>query len=342
MKYLLEKLFAGFLALSVMLMYSSCIREDVSGNDPYANFESLWRIIDEQYCFLDYKNKEYGLDWNEVHERYSKRISPDMTNYNLFEVLSEMVNELRDGHVNLGSGMATSQYREWFDAYPRNFSDSIQSNYLKKDYIITSGMVYQILENNIGYVYCESFSNGIGDGNLDYMLKKLELCDGIIIDVRNNGGGNLTTAHKLAARFTNDKKLIGYMSYKTGPGHDEFSTPEPVYIEPSNGVRWQKKAVVLTNRRSYSSTNDFVNIMKQLPNVTIMGDKTGGGSGLPFSSEIPNGWSIRFSASPMFDSEMNQLEFGIDPDIKIDMKDSDINNGKDTIIEEACIFLKKN
>ena len=107
---------AGFSLLSV-----SCIREDVSGNTPEANFESLWRIIDQQYCFLDYKHEVYGLDWNEVHERYARRITPSMTNENLFEVLSDMVNELRDGHVNLSSSMATSQYREWFDSYPRKF-----------------------------------------------------------------------------------------------------------------------------------------------------------------------------------------------------------------------------
>lgn len=327
---------AGFSLLSV-----SCIREDVSGNTPEANFESLWRIIDQQYCFLDYKHEVYGLDWNEVHERYAHRITPSMTNENLFEVLSDMVNELRDGHVNLSSSMATSQYREWFDSYPRNFSDSIQSNYLGKDYIISSGLEYQILENNIGYIYCSSFSNGIGDGNLDQTLNRLAICDGIIIDVRNNGGGNLTTAQKLAARFTNEKTLVGYISHKTGPGHQDFSAPKEVYIEPSNGIRWQKKAVVLTNRRSYSATNDFVNCMKQFPNVTVVGDKTGGGSGLPFSSEIPNGWSIRFSASPMFDPEMKQLEFGIDPDVKVDMTSEDMQKGKDTLIETACQILKK-
>lgn len=102
-----------------------------------------------------------------------------------------------------------------------------------------------------------------------------------------------------------------------------------------------KKVVVLTNRRSYSATNDFVNSMNQFPNVTLVGDKTGGGSGLPFSSEIPNGWSIRFSASPMFDPNMNQLEFGIDPDVKVDMKSEDMQRGKDTIIETACEILKK-
>ena len=162
----------------------------------------------------------------------------------------------------------------------------------------------------------------------------------LIIDVRDNGGGNLTTAQRLAGRFTNEKVLVGYMTHKTGPGHNDFSDPAPVYLESSTGIRWQKKAVVLTNRRSFSATNDFVNCMRQLPLVTIVGDKTGGGSGLPFSSEIPNGWSIRFSASPMYDTDMNQLEFGIDPDIKVDMTSEDMQRGKDTMIEKACEILK--
>lgn len=323
-----------------LLCATSCIREDVSGNTPEANFESLWKIIDEQYCFLDYKKHEYGLDWNQVHETYAKRITPSMGWEALFEVLSEMVAELRDGHVNLTSSLASSQYRQWFDSYPRNFSDSIQSIYLKKDYNQSSGLTYQILENNIGYIYCSSFSNGIGDGNLDQTLNRLAICDGLIIDVRNNGGGNLTTAQKLAARFTNQKTLVGYMTHKTGKGHSDFSNPYPVYIEPSNGIRWQKRAVVLTNRRSFSATNDFVNSMKQFPLITIVGDKTGGGSGLPFTSEIPCGWSIRFSASPMLDPQMNQIEFGINPDVKVDMTSEDMQKGKDTMIEIACKLLK--
>lgn len=323
-----------------LLSATSCIREDVSGNTPEANFESLWKIIDEQYCFLDYKKQEYGLDWDQVHETYAKRITPSMGWEALFEVLSEMVAELRDGHVNLTSSLASSQYRQWFDSYPRNFSDSIQSIYLKKDYNQSSGLTYQILENNIGYIYCSSFSNGIGDGNLDQTLNRMAICDGLIIDVRNNGGGNLTTAQKLAARFTNQKTLVGYMTHKTGKGHSDFSNPYPVYIEPSNGIRWQKRAVVLTNRRSFSATNDFVNSMKQFPLITIVGDKTGGGSGLPFTSEIPCGWSIRFSASPMLDPQMNQIEFGINPDVKVDMTSEDMQKGKDTMIEIACKLLK--
>ena len=112
-----------------------------------------------------------------------------------------------------------------------------------------------------------------------------------------------------------------------------FSKPYAIYLEPANGVRWQKKVVVLTNRRSFSATNDFVNHMRCLPNVTTIGDKTGGGSGMPFTSELPNGWSVRFSASPHFDAEMNHIEFGIEPDIKADMLQEDELRGKDTLIE---------
>ena len=130
------------------------------------------------------------------------------------------------------------------------------------------------------------------------------------------------------------------MSNKPGPGHNDFPTPKAVWLNPSlDRFRWQKQAVGLTNRRSFSATNDFVNRMKILPKVTIIGDKTGGGSGLPFSSELPNGWSVRFSASPMYDADMQHLEFGIDPDIKVNMSSEDMQRNVDTIIEAAREYL---
>ena len=134
--------------------------------------------------------------------------------------------------------------------------------------------------------------------------------------------------------------LTGYIRHKTGKGHNDFSEPYPIELEPSNSIRWQKKTVVLTNRRSYSATNDFVNQMSCLPNVTIMGDKTGGGSGMPFTSELPNGWTVRFSASPHFNADMEQIEWGIEPDIKINMDETDEAKHIDTIIEKARAFLK--
>lgn len=328
----------GFL-FALLPLLSGCIREEEVVNTPQGNFETLWKIIDEQYCFLEYKQ----IDWNAIHTKYSKLVTNNMTSEGLFEVLGNMLNELQDGHVNLASSHNVSYYDAWYQDYPRNFrEDIVEDYYLGKassDYRTAAGIKYKILEDNIGYIRYESFSSGIGNGNLDEILSYLAVCNGVIIDVRSNGGGNVTNSTRIAARFTNEKVLTGYIRHKTGKGHNDFSDPYPIYLEPNDGVRWQKKAVVLTNRRSYSATNDFVNQMRYLPNVTTMGDKTGGGSGMPFTSELPNGWTVRFSASPHLSVDMEQIEWGIDPDIKVDMLPADEANNIDTIIEKARAFL---
>jgi len=127
--------------------------------------------------------------------------------------------------------------------------------------------------------------------------------------------------------------------HKTGKGHGDFSKPTEMYLTPSDGLRWQKPVVVLTNRHSYSATNYFVSCMKSLDGVTIIGDWTGGGSGLPFTSELPNGWGVRFSASPMLDAQGSHIEFGIEPDIRVDLRKEDMDQGMDTIIERAREYL---
>ena len=81
--------------------------------------------------------------------------------------------------------------------------------------------------------------------------------------------------------------------------------------------------------------------MKSLPNVTVVGDVTGGGCGLPFNSELPNGWSVRFSAAPITGPDGKLTEFGVEPDVKVDMAQNDISNGHDTILDYAFEILKQ-
>ncbi len=81
--------------------------------------------------------------------------------------------------------------------------------------------------------------------------------------------------------------------------------------------------------------------MKACANVTILGDQTGGGSGLPFTSEIPNGWTVRFSACPMYDTKMQQIEFGIAPDVPCALDEALAAQGIDTMIEAARKQLRQ-
>ena len=339
MKKKLSLFFKFFNFYIVAILMAACISEDERPDNPTGNFEALWQIIDEHYCFFDYKQQEYGLDWQEVYNKYKVRVNKEMTEVQLFEVLCDMLAELRDGHVNLSTSYDVGRYWTWQEAYPKNFSDSLSRIYMGTDYKIASGLQYRVLDDNIGYIRYESCQDPIGEGNLDDVLSYFALCRGIIIDVRNNSGGDLTNAEKLAARFVHEKTLVGYMQHKTGKGHQDFSSMEPQYLEPSSNLRWHKPVCVLTNRSVFSAANEFTSMMHALPNVKIVGDKTGGGSGMPMSSSLPNGWSVRYSACPMYDKDKQQTEFGIEPDYNVQLTDEDTMKGIDTIIEAARKLL---
>jgi len=326
--------------LSFSVALTSCITEDEQPNTRQGNFEALWKIMDEHYCFFADKQQAYGLDWNAVYQKYKVRVNEDMSNTQLFEVLGDMLGELRDGHVNLSSSYDYARYWAWHEDFPKNFNDSLERRYMGTDYKIAGGLHYRILDDNIGYVRYSSFQSGFGDGNLDDILSYLMLCRGLIIDIRNNGGGDLTYAEKLAARFTDEKVLVGYMRHKTGKGHNDFSDMDPKYLEPSSRLRWHRPVCLLTNRSVFSAANEFTMYMKALPLVTVVGDRTGGGAGMPFSSSLPNGWSVRFSACPMYDAQRQTTEFGIDPDYNVSLKDEDFLRGEDTIIEFARELIK--
>ena len=96
-------------------------REEEFDNTPQGNFEALWKIINEQYCFLDYKQ----IDWDAIHDKYQPLITPGMSYDGLFEILGNMLAELKDGHVNLYSSSNMARYWDWYLDYPRNFNESI-------------------------------------------------------------------------------------------------------------------------------------------------------------------------------------------------------------------------
>ncbi len=328
-------------ALAFLFSLQSCFIDDDKHieNNAVGNFDALWQIIDEHYCFFPYKN----IDWDSVRNEFRPRVSNNMSAYELFNLCSEMLSVLQDGHVNLSASFATSYYWAWFQDYPVNYDERIvHQYYLGFDFYQTNGIVYKKLRDNIGYIYYGSFSNGISENSLDHILARLATCDGLIIDVRENGGGSLTNVEVLASRFITGRTLAGFIRHKTGAGHNDFSEPFPYYYDsPEDHIRFVKPVAMLANRHTFSAANNFVQVMKSLPQVTVIGDRTGGGSGLPFSYNLPNGWNIRLSSSPILDAKGQDTEFGIDPTqgYKIDMDTIAALKGHDTILDKAIELL---
>lgn len=330
-----------FILLSCLLvLVAGCMDDDGFDDSPVGNFDALWSIMDRRYCFFS----EKGVDWNEVYSRYRPLVNDNTNEYELFDIMSDMLNELKDGHVNLVSSFNQSRYWEWFEAYPQNFSEEIVKRYYLRqpDYKIAGGFDYRILEGtNIGYMYFGNFSSTVGDGSLNEILLFFAGCDGIIIDVRDNGGGLLTNVAKIASRFIDNDMVYAYIRHKVSPAHDGFSDYYPMSVEAAadGHVKYRGPVAVLTNRSCYSATNSFVAAMKLLPQVAVIGDKTGGGSGLPFSSQLPNGWNLRFSASPMSDADYKDIEGGIEPTFNVDMDPIETGLTKDNIIDAAVDWI---
>jgi len=318
---------------------SACINEpEIPSNTNKGNFEALWTIIDTRYCYLEYKK----INWDSIHAVYEPRVLNSMDKVAFFDLMGEMLAELKDGHVNLYSDFNTSRYWKWYTDYPDNFSAKLltKSRYLGSNYMSVSGLRYNRIANNkVGYIYYPDFSVSFSDVHMYNVLTTFSNCDALIIDVRNNGGGLLSMAEQFASYFFKAETITGYMQHKTGNGHADFSKPEALRTPSHSKIQWERPVVVLANRRSYSSTNSFISRMKQAPNVQILGDTSGGGGGLPLSSELPNGWMVRFSSSPMFDAKMQHTEFGVVPDVAVALLESDENAGIDTLIEAAISLL---
>ena len=83
-----------FLPLILLLGLASCHSIDEYADNPRGNFEALWSILDEHYCFF----REKGVDWEEVHSRYAPMVADRMTSRELFDVMARMLDELRDGN----------------------------------------------------------------------------------------------------------------------------------------------------------------------------------------------------------------------------------------------------
>ncbi|MDR1666526.1 MAG: S41 family peptidase [Bacteroidales bacterium] len=312
--------------------------DDNPANTPLNNFDLVWSQVDEHYPYF----QEKGVNWNTVRSKYRPKVNHQMTGEELFGILAQMLGELRDGHVNLVSPFNISRYWDWYQDYPRNVNwNIVDSAYLRKDFIYTGGVMAQKV-GNTAYLWFESFSVTLNKTGMKYIIDKFRDCKGFIIDLRANGGGLVNTMYELGSYLVKEKTHVGYLRYKTGKGHNDFSDYYMEYFKPNDeGIRFNKPVVILTGRQSYSAANIFPGFAKGLPQITLMGETTGGGSASPLSIHLLNGWILRMSNFCMTDREHHTFEFGVEPDIHVDFSPVLERRGKDALIEAAVMYLNR-
>ena len=363
-KYMKKIIISAVLA---MVALSACDKHDIVtevDTDYVRNYEKFWNLVNENYCFLGTKyNNDKNVDWKGVYDKWMPIVQNDVQNeYELLNIMGKSLDVLRDGHIWLVSDFKIYSNNEYYlkpDGQSYYGSD-FASGFVSYAYLDTSegkddykgdkafqtrnGVVYGIIEREgkkFAYIYYDDFSVEIQPIDYKFIDPVIQEADAILFDIRNNPGGSGILGLEMAGHFMKEKTLVGYSTYKNGPGHDDFVEPSEMHCVPAAEYNWaDKQTALLTNRGVYSTANLFTAAMKHAPNVIQVGQTSGGGGGLPMTHYLPNGWCLVFASNILLDVNMNHIEPGIAPDYEAVIGDYK-TTGKDGIVEKASEELLK-
>ena len=291
------------------------------------DFEITWKTIECIYPYLEYKQ----IDWDSIYNSFKPRVA--RANHNeMLNILVDMLKKLEDQHIYL-----TTESGRYIQPYqsPRGKRDQSAFNLrLVKKYFpdrlrskCNGKIKYQILTNDIGYIYISSFKLDRLSKAFCSIMEYMKNTRGIIIDIRNNPGGYCNNVYKIVSWFIN--------SPLEPPEHYFFGELRDIpSIQPGGLYQYLQPVVVLINGASYSVAELFAELMKQVPNVTVIGDTTGGGSAFaneraPGNFRLPGGKIVHIGAMDYRRYDGLPWEgIGVAPDIQVMQTKKDIKNRK--------------
>ena len=209
---------------------------------------------------------------------------------------------------------------------------------------------YIQLGNNIGYVSINSFGNDEVLTNFDSVFYYIEKNEALIIDLRDNGGGNGRIGWAILAYFTD--KPFEIFKWKTRmyrPIWRAWGRKEEVYEEQpaqeaaDETTYYSKPVVLLTRPRTGSMAENFCMGFRIMNRGKIIGGPTAGSSGTPLVFSMPGGGSAKVvTTRGMYPDGKEFIGIGIEPDILVTPTIDDFRIGYDRILETAIDYLNNN
>jgi C-terminal processing protease CtpA/Prc len=312
---------------------------DLLVNSPHhdnnvADFERAWAITDSVYPYFQFKR----INWDSIHTVYAPRAEAAQGDEG-FQLLFDLLAELKDGHVDLRNqrGQEVRTYTPPRTNRDRmTFDPHLVHKYFTEDLKVAGGnrMEYGILPDGNGYIRIVTFENGSWIYEFHSVLAYLKDTRGLIVDVRDNGGGSTNMSDIMVSRFIT-LPLPYYPVYIQGKPQNTHP------VQPLGPFTYTKPVVVLINGVCFSTTESFAEMMRQIQNVTVVGDTTGGGGGAPEYFSLPSGREIRVSTKDLRRYDGMPVEWnGIPPDIVVMQTRDDVKNGHDLQFERAIRLLQ--
>ncbi len=349
----MKKIVIGILMLS--FIFSSCIQDEIENNNETI-FDTIWEDMDAHYGGFIARN----INWDSLYTVYAPQVNNSLSEEELFTLTSQMLDVLDDQHVAMRTsenndiqlGFSSGKNGDEVEAEKEFRLEGVLNNYLEADYFadnfgdeedIEIQFVFgEILNENIGYIYLPHFEPSSNDWHtqIDDAIARLQNTDGIIIDVRNNGGGFPVVDRYVAKRFMAEEELIFTIETRNGPNHNDFDEPVEYFSTPE-GDTYTKPIVALINKSTVSAGEEFMLYLQSQDHVTVLGSPTSNAlSGVSFDRFLPNGWSYSYPVQYYKYPDGSTPEgVGIIPDIEFQNDVMDVEQGVDKLLELAIMSL---
>ncbi|MFC5156080.1 S41 family peptidase [Streptomyces amakusaensis] len=291
--------------------------------DPVATFDVFWQTFEENYAFFAAR----GVDWDAARAKYRPRVHAGTSPGELFDILSEMVTPLRDGHVALAANTpeltrffqtgrpGTADPSEEYDDRIREFVERRDLGGKPLREYANGAIGYADLPGGIGYLRISRFL-AYTAGPPAYAADSPELARvldriitrartsgpgawrGLIVDVRVNAGGFDGLGLQIASRLT-DRPYAAFAKQARNDPHDDtrFTRRQTLRVKPAAGVpRYTGPVALLTGGATVSAGETFTQALSERPSPTTrIGENTQGVFSDTLARSLPNGWQFGLS-----------------------------------------------
>ena len=154
--------------------------------------------------------------------------------------------------------------------------------------------LYQMLENNVGYIALDKFSRSASsevESALKFLL--IDEAEGLILDLRNNPGGLLQEAVKIVNLFVTKNQLV----VSTRSNIEQYNNQ---FITQKQPVSEDIPLVVLINERSASASEIVAGALQDLDRAVIIGSRSFGKGLVQQPKPLPYGAQLKITISRYF------------------------------------------
>lgn len=206
-----------------------------------------------------------------------------------------------------------------------------------REKVNTNPVYSEKLENDIGYLEITSFDEGVAeDFKAKYLSLKEQGIKGLIIDLRDNGGGLVDEALKIVDYIVPKGQTTLITVDKDGKEEVSQSKEDAIVTEP---------VVVLVNSSSASASEIMAGALKDLKCATIVGTKTYGKGVIQQLITLSNGAGLKITVEEYYTPNKTKInKIGITPDYEVQLETSITRvptDTNDTQLNKAKEVLKQ-